>query len=389
VAETSSSGPHARSEALERYVRGDLPRAECRELERHLAGCVTCQEALAAAGDARDSTVRWRGHRFTPATATEPTIEPTIDAASARLRGVLRGLGVATDAFGASLLAELLAASEHQRRRLVARDPRFASLPLAERLARSCRAAWLDDPAAAVELARLAVAIASRLDADHYGAAPVADARALAWSQLGSSYRVAAASGGEIAQGAGAEPFERGNIEIDSEIEIEIEDDALYPPARVPASMIGEPAGGADSLAEGWAGEAPLPILPVIPVVPVIPVIPAIPTALAALDAALDAIDDARAAALARGMAFEAALVTLDLAAAHLRRGRADEASAVLAAAPALLAAAGLGEDGAARFRALAGAAAAGALDRPLLENLAAYLSRARNDPAARFGSEG
>ncbi len=88
-------------------------------------------------------------------------------------------------------------------------------------------------------------------------------------------------------------------------------------------------------------------------------------------------------------MACEAALVTLDLAAAHLRRGRADEASAVLAAAPARLAAAGLDEDGAARFRALAGAAAAGALDRPLLENLAAYLSRARNDPAARFGSEG
>ncbi len=273
MAETSSSGPHARREALERYVRGDLPRAECRELERHLAGCVTCQEALAAAGDARDSTVRWRGHRFTPAMVDATATEPPIDAASARLRGVLRGLGVAADAFGASLLAELLAASEHQRRRLVARDPRFASLPLAERLARSCRAAWLDDPAVAVELARLAVAIVSRLDADHYGAAPVADARALAWSQLGSSYRVAAASGGEIAAGAGGEPGERG----DSGIEIEIEDDALYPPARVPASMIGEPMGGADSLAEGWAGEAPLPIIPILPVLPVIPADPCRP----------------------------------------------------------------------------------------------------------------
>ncbi|HEY8022808.1 MAG TPA: hypothetical protein VIH93_16990, partial [Thermoanaerobaculia bacterium] len=67
MAETSTGGPHAQGATIERYVLGDLPRAAGRKLERHLAGCVTCQAAVAAAGDARESTVRWRGHRFAPA----------------------------------------------------------------------------------------------------------------------------------------------------------------------------------------------------------------------------------------------------------------------------------------------------------------------------------
>jgi hypothetical protein len=291
--------------------------------------------------------VRWRGHRFATSEVPPPA------AGDDRLRGVLRGLGAATDALGAGLLSELLAASEHRRRALAARDPRFASLPLAERLARICRAAWLDDPAAAVELARLGAAIASRLDANLYGAAPVADARALAWSQLGDSYRIAgiaaAAEDAMIPAGAG-------------------EDDVAYPLAQVPASAIGEPrADDLDSLvAEPAADGSPLP----------------------AVFAALDAT---RAGCLARGMAFEAALVTLDLAAAHLRGGDPGEARGVLAAAPALLAAAGLGGEGVARFAGLADVAAntaTGALDRPLLDAMAAvaaYLGRARNDPAERF----
>jgi anti-sigma factor RsiW len=342
MAKRPTGGPHAAREQVERYVQGDLPRAERQALERHLAGCVACQEAVARAGDARRS-VLWRGHRFAPREDQAPAAGPA-DGASENLRGVLRGLGTATDAFGASLLAELLDASEHERRALISRDPRFASLPLVERLAGSCRAAWLDDPEAAVELARLAVAIAARLDPDRYGAAQVADARALAWSQLGSSYRIAAAGRageGEVAEGGPSDP----------------DDGALYPPARVPASMIGEPVLARD---DGSGAAAPLA-------------------------AALAALEETREACLARGAVFEAALVTLDLAAAHLRRGRIHEAEVLLLAAPGLLATAGLGEESAAHLAALAAAAAAGALAPALLEAAAADLHRARNDPAERF----
>jgi hypothetical protein len=350
VAKISTGGPHAAPETVERYVRGDLPRAEGRELERHLVGCVACQAAVAAAGEAKESTVRWRGHRFARQAGAAPAESPIDE----RRRALLRGLGTAADAFGAALLAELLAASEHRRRTLVARQPRFASLPLAERLAGSCRAAWLDDPDLAVELARLAVAVASRLDAHLYGATQVADARALAWSQLGNSYRIAGANdtgapglshAGQIAEG------------IPPAYDVKDQEDgegAPYPPPWVPGSTIGE------------VDEAALPV-----------------SALA-----VAALDETRAAALARGMTYEAALVTLDLAAAHLRRGDPGAARELLAQAPALLAAAGLEAEAVGRFRALAEAAAGGSLAQPLLQDVADYLGRARNDPSRRFARE-
>jgi len=56
-------GPHAGREAIERYVAVTMRRDERRELELHLMGCVECQAALAAVGDAR-RPVLWRGYRF-------------------------------------------------------------------------------------------------------------------------------------------------------------------------------------------------------------------------------------------------------------------------------------------------------------------------------------
>jgi len=345
---TGGGGPHAGRAAIGRYVRGELSRPEGRAIERHLVGCLACQAAVAAAGDRAADSVRWRGHRFARGGAASAVRREGDD----RLRGVLRGLAAATDAFGAALWKELLAASEHRRRALVAGDPRFASLPLAERLARSCRAAWLDDPLAAVELARLAAAVASRLDPGLYGERQVADARALAFAHLGNSYRVAARGGGDaavsgakgVAEGTGEAPIDPGEGAGDA-----------YPAGGVPASWIGEPAGGpAGSAGAGWS------------------------PALAALAETLDAC-------LERRMPFEAALVAIDLAAAHLRRGRPGDAAASLAGAAPLLAAAGLAGESLSRFRALA----AGALDAERLAAAAAELGRARNDPAARFGEGG
>ncbi|HTQ80816.1 MAG TPA: tetratricopeptide repeat protein, partial [Thermoanaerobaculia bacterium] len=77
------------------------------------------------------------------------------------------------------------------RRQLIRSEPRFQALKLCELLEDRSRAAWFHDPARAVELARLAVAIAIRLHPDHYGARIVEDARAQAWAYLGNAYRIA------------------------------------------------------------------------------------------------------------------------------------------------------------------------------------------------------
>ncbi|HWM95391.1 MAG TPA: tetratricopeptide repeat protein [Thermoanaerobaculia bacterium] len=89
------------------------------------------------------------------------------------------------------LLAELLGQPRDRRRALAGSEPRFRLLKLCDQLETASRQAWADDPAAALELAGLAVEIAERLDADRYGEALVEDARALAWAYLGNARRIA------------------------------------------------------------------------------------------------------------------------------------------------------------------------------------------------------
>lgn len=94
------------------------------------------------------------------------------------------------------LLGELLSLPPEQRRERVRREPRFRLLKLCGRLEAASRAAWGDDPAAAVEMAELAVEVAERLDSGIYGEALVRDARALAWAYLGNAHRIASDLGG-------------------------------------------------------------------------------------------------------------------------------------------------------------------------------------------------
>lgn len=91
----------------------------------------------------------------------------------------------------AALFAELQTEPGPERAERVRTDVRFHALKLCELLQEKTREAWFSDPARALELARLAVEIAGRLDAAHYGEALVEDARALAWGHLGNSYRIA------------------------------------------------------------------------------------------------------------------------------------------------------------------------------------------------------
>jgi tetratricopeptide (TPR) repeat protein len=92
----------------------------------------------------------------------------------------------------AALLSEILGAPEAERQALLDQGIRFRSLRLCALLAARCREIWFHDPAQAVSLAELAVAVAGRLDESHYGLALAEDARATAWAHLGNALRIAA-----------------------------------------------------------------------------------------------------------------------------------------------------------------------------------------------------
>lgn len=105
--------------------------------------------------------------------------------AAERLGGILEEIDRA-----AALVGELLEESAPGRRRLIENQPRFRALKLSELLLARSREAWFTDPAAAIELAELAVVVSERLDTQHYGQALVEDARARAWAYLGNAWRI-------------------------------------------------------------------------------------------------------------------------------------------------------------------------------------------------------
>lgn len=90
-----------------------------------------------------------------------------------------------------ALLQELLDEPPARRQERIRSDPRFHLVKLCQRLQAESREAWADDPARAVEMADLSLAVAERLDAGFYGEGLVADTRALAWAHLGNALRIA------------------------------------------------------------------------------------------------------------------------------------------------------------------------------------------------------
>ena len=264
---------HPDAETLARYVRGELGREPRRALERHLMGCATCQKAVdeIQAAPGRGGVVRWQGHRFEERRARWEDRKEQKE----NLGGVMRGLGNLVGMFAEKRVQELLRASEHERRALIRDEEEVRTLPVCELLEARCREAWLDDPEEAVELAKLALRIAEKLDLRTYGADRVEHAKALAWMHLGNSYRIAAVRrrtsrpGREVAEG-------RPDREAG-------EDDA-YPPIVPRRFSIGErPAASPEAETALW---------------------------------------ELRDACLERGLGFDAALVTLELALVYLRQGR-------------------------------------------------------------------
>jgi hypothetical protein len=259
---------HPDPEALARYARGELGREESRGLERHLASCVSCQGAVDGMPVRPAGVVRWGGHRFAK---KEPAGEDGDAGRRARARGVLRALGGVLTASSESAASRLLAQPEHRRRALIRQDEKYQTLGLCELLLAKCRAAWIDDPAGSVELAKLAALVAQRLNREVYGGSNVDDVRVMAWVHLGISFRLAG-SLAEQGMGQVAEP------EVPSE-----ETGDAYPTGVI----------GVIELRDGGWHAGPVET----------------------------ALRETREAFLERGMGFDAALVTLDLVSASLKAG--------------------------------------------------------------------
>jgi tetratricopeptide (TPR) repeat protein len=158
----------------------------------HLATCRPCQrrlEILVEKRKARRSPLEDRLGRVLPWPAGDAEYDGTLDrvfdsvlelhSSFERERGTLP-----------TLLAELLATNPEERRRLVAREPRFRTWALLDGLLEQSRAEAFLDPQAAESLAELALLQSETLTFETFGPAMLQDARARCWAHIGNARRL-------------------------------------------------------------------------------------------------------------------------------------------------------------------------------------------------------
>lgn len=88
------------------------------------------------------------------------------------------------------LLADLLREPVQVRRHRIWNEEKFHTPQLCELLEERSRDLWFSDPAAALEMADLAVTAAEGLEPERYGSDLVEDTRAVAWGYLGNAFRI-------------------------------------------------------------------------------------------------------------------------------------------------------------------------------------------------------
>ncbi|HWM95306.1 MAG TPA: hypothetical protein VN493_31415 [Thermoanaerobaculia bacterium] len=161
---------HPRQSVLARFGQGLAPRHQSRSIVRHLlAGCRTCQ-AFAARLLHGDYTAAFERARR----AVEPF-----------------RLSLARERSEAPELLRALAAQPWERRiAAVSADPAWRTWALCELVLDAAQEWAFQDPARALDMARLGVEMASRLDAGRYGEERVNDLAARAWAVLGNAERV-------------------------------------------------------------------------------------------------------------------------------------------------------------------------------------------------------
>lgn len=178
---------HVAEELLRRFLRADVSPEEARRVVRHfVAGCPECS-ALAhqlsrqsglftAAGPSADSWNERYEEVFARSLAFASREERRI--ALEKLRG-----------WGQWAFLETM--TPRVRLDLIESDPGYHTFGLYDRLLEASRLATRTDPAAAVDIVGLAIAVAGRLDPSRIGRRAIADLRAAAQGELGNAKRLA------------------------------------------------------------------------------------------------------------------------------------------------------------------------------------------------------
>jgi tetratricopeptide (TPR) repeat protein len=166
---------HPSREQLDRYVQDELPLPQRRRVHKHVSNCSFCQR---------------REHRL-----LEESSQGDVSYEAAIRRATL-GVAAWLQRFqdeshhARELLAELLRDPGPEPLDRLREAPQALALRLLQMLRERCRSSWFQAPAQAIELAELEVVVAERLDEARCGSSVAADSRALAWADLGNSYRI-------------------------------------------------------------------------------------------------------------------------------------------------------------------------------------------------------
>ena len=446
---------HPDRETLERYSCGGLLPEQSAWIERHLrSGCAVCQRTV----DGILAT-------FAPAVRTAPDTawdeEECWRRVFTRLEQRVSLINLERAA-APGLVDEILRLPREERAGHVGH--RYRTLAVCELLIERSFEEGFEDPPRSVEIAELAILLAERLDAEHYGHAVVQDLRARAWAYLGNARRIssdllgaeqALAHAEALAEEGSADPLEearlldlkasllsdQGWFEKAAEtlgVVIDIYEEVRDPHRQGRAlisqglflSYAGHPEKTVERIRQGlalidpatesrlvlmarhnlaWAlNDCGRPEEALRHLESFRPCYAEFPNAwttlrlqwlegriaagLGRLDEAEDRLRDVRQSFVEQGLGYDASMVTLDLAALYLREGREGRGAEVRKLATEMLPIF-LSQD--VHRQALAALAAfqqAAEMDRVtprLVQEITAYLLRARRNPGLRFeGSE-
>jgi tetratricopeptide (TPR) repeat protein len=180
---------HVSREQLQRFFRSELSQQDIRDVLRHLfARCPRCLETALEVG--REEGYTYADGEFLN-TAGPPEIYSAVldkvlpnadDVVSELARERLRGIG---------LWSALEGFSQERRLLTIRSTPSMHTWGLYERLLEKSREMVFRDPAEAVNLAYLALAVVEELDPARYGASRLSGFRAVGLATLGNAKRLA------------------------------------------------------------------------------------------------------------------------------------------------------------------------------------------------------
>jgi tetratricopeptide (TPR) repeat protein len=213
---------HPDRDALERFARGQAPDLEESWIERHLrTGCGVCQSAVDQLLPRFEPIPRTSRPAAPPSPRAGGAADGTDwDRVLARLEQRLALIQLEKEA-APRLVAELTRRPPEARSALVRSSRRFQTLAVCEMLIDRSFEESFRDPAAAVQIAQLAITVADQIDVRYYTWSVVQDFRARAWAYLGNALRISSDFAGawralamaeDLAEAGSADPLEEARI---------------------------------------------------------------------------------------------------------------------------------------------------------------------------------